>query len=67
MNTIRRSTWSLLTGLAPRTVTLPAEANSWPATMRMNVVLPAPLRPSSPVIDPPSTSKVTSSRAIWPR
>ena len=37
-------TVSFSTGLAPSTVTVPAEANSWPATMRINVVLPVPIR-----------------------
>ena len=46
-------------GLAPSTLTTPAEGNSWPAMMRSSVVLPAPLRPSSPVIEPGSMSKLT--------
>jgi hypothetical protein len=58
---------SFSTGLAPRTRTRPAVGNSWAAMMRMSVVLPMPLRPSSPVIDGPSMSTVTSSRATWPR
>jgi hypothetical protein len=62
-NTIRRSTDSFSAGPAPRNLMLPADGNSWPASIRSSVVLPAPFRPSRPVIEPASTSKVTSSSA----
>src|ERR1051326_345693 len=46
----------------PSHATLPPEALSRPITLFMSVVLPAPLRPMRPVIEPPGTSSDTSRR-----
>ena len=43
----------------PRTSTLPEEARSAPATIRMSSVLPAPTRPARPRISPALSSKET--------
>src|ERR1700710_2943106 len=40
---------------------VPPVASSSPASTLVNVVLPAPLRPTRPILSPRSTRKVTSS------
>src|SRR5579871_28687 len=47
----------------PSTSALPSEGGVSPRRIRMRVVLPAPLGPRSPTIDPGGISKVTLSRA----
>src|SRR6266566_1744672 len=54
-------------GASPNTRMAPVVGNSCPVTMRIRVVLPAPLRPSSPVTVPGSTVSETSSSAAWSR
>jgi hypothetical protein len=58
---------SFSAGTAPNTLTSPAVGNSSPVMMRSRVVLPAPLRPSSPVTVPASIVNETLSSAVWPR
>ena len=48
---------------SPSTVTRPALAASSPRMMAIVVVLPAPLAPSSAVVEPVGTSKLTRSTA----
>ena len=54
-------------GASPNTAMEPLVGNSSPVTMRISVVLPAPLRPSSPVTVPGSTVSETSTSAAWSR
>lgn len=51
-------------GGSPAMVTWPASGAARPATIRVNVVLPAPLCPTSPVISPGATLSVNPSRAV---
>lgn len=60
---MRRSAASFSAGLSPNTLTRSEVANSCPARMRSSVLFPAPLRPSSPVIDGLPMSAVTPARA----
>ncbi len=50
----------------PITVTVPDVCSSWPVSILMRVVFPAPLGPKNPKKSPFSTVMVTSFRAFMP-
>src|ERR1700734_2147905 len=51
---------------SPSKRTLPPSGRNWPHRQLNNVVLPAPLGPTSPKISPGITDRVTSCRAWTP-
>ena len=54
-------------GGAPNSAMVPPEAGSRPSSIRISVVLPAPLAPSRPTISPGPTRRLTSRTAVkWP-
>ena len=56
---------SFSAGACPNTRMAPLVGNSSPVLIRISVVLPAPLRPSSPVTVAGSTVSETLSSASW--
>ena len=52
-------------GPLARMLTSPASGITKPATVIIHVVLPAPFRPTSPVIDPEGTASVKPLSAAW--
>ncbi len=56
----------LAIGDSPRTSTVPCSGRSKPMMWRINVVLPEPLIPTKPKIDPVGIVKLTESNACLP-
>src|SRR5216684_6347592 len=61
----RRTLAALGVILLPKTLAQPAVGRCRPRTKRKNVVLPAPLGPRSPKVEPGARRSVTSLMAIW--